>query len=139
MRGLGAEARALADRHFMETVVRLHRAGESASCTGLQPAGTGYGPAIPAAERALETGQAGPRLGLLIQDLGLQVAEQPERARTHEGAPAEPHGAAQVAAARERLSQEFAFIGYAGASTRRWRAASTARRAPRAIMIRLRA
>ena len=44
---------AVADRYFMETVVRLHRAGEAAPYTGLQPAGTDYGPAIPAAERAL--------------------------------------------------------------------------------------
>lgn len=69
VRGLGVEARALADRHFTETVVRLHRVGEDAPYTGLKPAGTDYGPAIPAAERALETGQAGPLAELLVREL----------------------------------------------------------------------
>jgi hypothetical protein len=44
VRGLGADARALADRAFMETVIRLHRAGEGAAYTGLKPAGIDYGP-----------------------------------------------------------------------------------------------
>ena len=43
------DARALADRAFLETVVRLHRLGEGASYNGLQPAGVDYGPVIPAA------------------------------------------------------------------------------------------
>lgn len=52
----GATAREVADDHFFETVVRIHRAGERAPYTGLKPAGLDVGPAIPAAERALETG-----------------------------------------------------------------------------------
>jgi hypothetical protein len=36
VRRLGPEARALADRFFFETVVRLHRAGEGAPYTGLK-------------------------------------------------------------------------------------------------------
>jgi hypothetical protein len=36
VRSKGAEARALADRHFLETLVRLHRAGEGAPYTGLK-------------------------------------------------------------------------------------------------------
>jgi hypothetical protein len=112
VRGLGAEARALADRHFMETVVRLHRVGENAPYTGLKPAGTDYGPAIPAAERALETGQAGPLAELLVRELRQQLAERLERARAHGAAPVVPRTAAEVQAARERVSAEFAFIGY---------------------------
>jgi hypothetical protein len=50
------EARELADRYFFETVVRIHRAGEGEPFTGLKPAGLDPGPAIPAAERAIETG-----------------------------------------------------------------------------------
>ena len=52
----GPEARALADRHFFETLVRLHRASEGAPYTGLAPAGRDLGPAIPAADLAVETG-----------------------------------------------------------------------------------
>lgn len=47
VRALGADARALADQAFMETVIRLHRAGEGAAYTGLKPAGADYGPVIP--------------------------------------------------------------------------------------------
>jgi hypothetical protein len=56
VRRLGPEARALADRFFFETVVRLHRAGEGAPYRGLQPAGRDLGPAIPLADRAVASG-----------------------------------------------------------------------------------
>jgi hypothetical protein len=58
LRGLGDDAREVADRLFFETVVRIHRAGEGAPYTGLKPAGLDVGPAIPLAERAIETGSA---------------------------------------------------------------------------------
>jgi hypothetical protein len=48
--------REVADLHFFETVVRVHRAGEGAPFTGLKPAGLDHGPVIPLAERAIETG-----------------------------------------------------------------------------------
>ncbi len=53
VRTLGPEAKSLADRHFLETLVRVHRAGEGAAFTGLKPAGLDHGPAVPAADRAL--------------------------------------------------------------------------------------
>ena len=56
VRRLGAEARDLADRVFFETLVRLHRAGEGAPYTGLQPAGRDLGPAISLADRAVASG-----------------------------------------------------------------------------------
>ncbi len=56
VRELGAKARDLADTHFFETLVRVHRAGEGAPYTGLKPAGRDLGPAIPAADHALEDG-----------------------------------------------------------------------------------
>lgn len=65
VRKLSPEARALADRYFFETLVRLHRAGEGAPYTGLKPAGRDLGPAIPAADKALETGSVDPLLKLL--------------------------------------------------------------------------
>jgi hypothetical protein len=65
VRGLGQGARELADRHFFETVVRVHRAGEGAPYTGLKPAGLGHGPVIPVAERALVSGSADELVELL--------------------------------------------------------------------------
>src|SRR5512145_18046 len=46
VRALGSEARALADRFFFETLVRVHREGEGAPYTGLKPAGTAVDPGI---------------------------------------------------------------------------------------------
>ncbi len=54
VRAQGETARELADRFFFETLVRLHRQGEGAPYTGLKPAGTDPGPAVTAADRALE-------------------------------------------------------------------------------------
>lgn len=56
VRKLGGEARELADTHFFETLVRVHRAGEGAPFGGLQTAGRDLGPAVPAADQALESG-----------------------------------------------------------------------------------
>lgn len=65
VRKLNAEAQQLADGYFFETLVRLHRAGEGEPYTGLKPAGRDLGPAIPAADHALDTGAAEPLLQLL--------------------------------------------------------------------------
>lgn len=69
VRQLSTEAAALADRHFFETLVRLHRAGEGAPYTGLKPAGRDLGPAIPAADQALLSGRIVTLENLLIEDL----------------------------------------------------------------------
>lgn len=56
VRKLGPQAQDLADNYFFETLVRVHRASEGAPYTGLKPAGVELGPAIPAADKALESG-----------------------------------------------------------------------------------
>jgi hypothetical protein len=65
VRGKGEKERELADMYFFETLVRVHREGEGAPYTGLKPAGLDLGPAIPAADKALETGNPGPLLKLV--------------------------------------------------------------------------
>ncbi len=65
VRGLGEDAQKLADTFLFETLVRIHRAGEGAPYTGLKPAGRDLGPAIPAADYAVETGSAKQVLELL--------------------------------------------------------------------------
>jgi hypothetical protein len=67
VRKLSTLARELADTYFFETLVRVHRAGEGAPYTGLKPAGRDLGPAIPAADRALETGDVEPLVELLVR------------------------------------------------------------------------
>ena len=79
VRALGPEARDLADRWFYETAVRVHRAGEGAAFTGLKPAGLDVGPVIPAAERALESGDADE----LVDVLCAEVEDQVQRRHAH--------------------------------------------------------
>jgi len=57
VRLLSPEARETVDIWFFETAVRLHREGEGAPFTGLKPAGLDEGPAVPRAEKAIETGR----------------------------------------------------------------------------------
>lgn len=76
VRKLSPEARAFADRYFFETLVRLHRAGEGAPYTGLKPAGRDLGPAIPAADKALDAGSVEPLLKLLTDAVQAGASEQ---------------------------------------------------------------
>lgn len=55
VRKLSPEAKEFADMYFFETLVRIHRAGEGAPYTGIKPAGRDLGPAIPAADKAIES------------------------------------------------------------------------------------
>lgn len=66
VRKLGPAAKSLADRYFFETLVRVHRAGEGAPYTGLKPAGRDLGPAIPAADKAIESGSTDALEELLV-------------------------------------------------------------------------
>jgi len=112
-RASGPAAKTVADRYFAETAVRLHRAGEGAPYTGLQPAGTDFGPAIPAAERALETGDTMALEALLVEEVRHAIRERFTEATAKHSASEEPKTHAEVAAARARVSAEFAFIGFA--------------------------
>lgn len=71
VRRLGADARALAERYFLETLVRLHRAGENEPYTGLKPRGTDLGPVIPVADVAVASGSI-EALSKLITDHTLE-------------------------------------------------------------------
>lgn len=76
VRKLNPQAKELADTYFFETLVRIHRAGEGAPYTGLQPAGRDLGPAIPAADKALEDGEIEPLLKLLTEAMQTGVRER---------------------------------------------------------------
>jgi len=119
VRGKGAEAKALADRYFMETAVRLHRAGEGAPYTGLQPGGTDFGPAIPAAEKALETGNTDELTALMAEQVTHGIADRFKDTVAHRSVTKEPAATSDVAAARERVSAELGFIGMSRASISR--------------------
>lgn len=76
VRELSPEARALADRFFFETLVRVHRAGEGAPFTGLKPAGRDLGAAIPAADEAVRAGSVEPVRRLLTDAVQHRLREQ---------------------------------------------------------------
>jgi len=112
VRGLGPEARALADRAFIETTVRLHRAGEGAAYTGLKPAGIDYGPAIPAAERAIASGDLALVKAMLVEEVEHGLHARFAATRATQKATKEPKTAEGVAAARQRVSAELGFVAF---------------------------
>jgi hypothetical protein len=72
-RAQSPEAKEVADKHFFETVVRIHRAGEGAPFTGLKPAGLGHGPVVPVAEKAIEDGSPEDLVKLLTAAVEEQI------------------------------------------------------------------
>lgn len=107
VRALSPEAKELADRFFFETLVRVHRAGEGAPFTGLKPAGRDLGPAIPAADKAIEEGSVESVVKLI-------AAVMQERLREHfnEVIGFKKFPAADVAAGRAYVKAYVEFIHY---------------------------
>ena len=107
VRKLSPQAKELADRYFFETVVRLHRAGEGAPYTGLKPAGRDLGPAIPAADRALEEGSIEPVVKLLTSTVDEGVRQQFKQALAKKSFNQE-----DIAAGQEYVRAYVTFIHY---------------------------
>ena len=80
VRTKGREAKALADRYFFETLVRIHRAGEGAPYTGLKP-GKAVDPAIALADKALISGSVEELVGALTKAMQSGVRERFQSAR----------------------------------------------------------
>ena len=104
VRKLGGEAQKLADQFFFETLVRVHRAGEGAPFTGLKPAGTDLGPAVPAGDKALETGDLKPVWKVITDQ-----AHQTLHVRFNEAMKAKAYRPDDVAAGRKYVA---AYVGY---------------------------
>jgi hypothetical protein len=107
VRSLSPQAKELADRFFFETVVRVHRAGEGAPFTGLKPAGRDLGPAIPAADKALEDRSLEP-LDTLLTD----TMRHGLRQHFHEVVVARTYDVADVAAGRDYVRAYVAFVHF---------------------------
>lgn len=112
VRAQSPEAKTLADRYFMETVVRLHRMGENAPYTGLKPAGVDFGPAIPAADKAIADGTTAELLPLLTGEVEKGVVERFDHVIHVKALPAQAAALSEVPAARERVKTEFGFVTY---------------------------
>lgn len=107
VRDLGPQARALADQHFLETLVRVHRAGEGAPFTGLKPAGLDLGPAVPAADRALQGGSVEAVLKLLLDAVSDGV-----RGRFQAAAQQRTFDPNDVVAGRQYVAAYVSYIHY---------------------------
>lgn len=113
VRTLSPQARVLADEAFLETAIRLHRAGEGAPFTGVKPAGINYGPAIPAAEHAVETGDLLKLRTALVDEIEHALRERLAVVQKVQKASREPREPNEVPAARERVSAELDFVTFA--------------------------
>lgn len=107
VRALSPAAKGLADRFFFETLVRVHRAGEGAPYTGLKPAGRDLGPAIPAADKALDEGSPEAVVRLLTDTMHERLLEH-----FKEAAGAKAFKAGDVAAGREYVKAYVEFIHF---------------------------
>jgi hypothetical protein len=79
------EAAEVADYWFYETAVRLHRAGEGAPYTGLKPAGLDWGPVVPRAEAAIESGKPGEAIEFLLHTVNEALEEKFHHAMSKKG------------------------------------------------------
>ena len=107
VRKLNPEARELADLYFFETLVRIHRAGEGAPYTGLKPAGRDLGPAIPAADKAIETGSVDRLVTLITGESANGIRERFQKVTA-----AKTFGAEDVNAGRGYVKAYVEFLHY---------------------------
>jgi hypothetical protein len=106
VRKVNADARALADTYFFETLVRIHRAGEGAPYTGLQPAGS-VAPVILKADQALEKGS--------VEELAKTIASHAEagiKERFRHALEAKKHAQESVVAGREYVAAYVTYVHY---------------------------
>lgn len=68
VRILGDDAQKLADRYFLENLVRLHRAGEGEPFTGLKPEGVPIDAKVAAADKCIALGNISPLEGMVTPD-----------------------------------------------------------------------
>ena len=107
VRALGGDARLVADRLFLGTLVRVHRAGEGAGFDGTKPAGQ-VDPVVVAAVRAIDAGENEPLVGLVPPE------RLPElQARLARALALKDHDVRDVEAGRRWVAAYVSFVKYA--------------------------
>lgn len=107
VRTLSSESKVLADRQLFETLVRLHRSGEGAPYTGLKAAGRDLGPAIPAADHAIVSGDLDVLEKLLVTELRRSLHESFEQVEAKK-----KYDANNVAAGREYVKAYVEYVHF---------------------------
>ncbi len=106
VRSKGKEAQELADMYFLETLVRLHRAGEGEPYTGLKPAGV-VEPAVVEADKAIESGSVENLVKLVTE-----AASKGIRERFNKVKEAKKHADRSVEAGRKFVEAYVQFTHY---------------------------
>lgn len=108
VRSLGVEAAELADRLFLETMVRIHRMGEGVGFTGIQPEGTQIDPVVKAADEAIALGSDADLLPLVPEERRAELDERFQSALA-----VKDFDVDDVAAGRRYLAAYVSFFKYA--------------------------
>lgn len=108
VRGLNAEVAVVADRLFLETLVRLHRLAEGVGFTGIQGPGAHVDRVVVAADLALETGDLDPVLALVPAERHQELTRRFAAARALRG-----FLPSDVAAGRAYIAAYVDFFKYA--------------------------
>lgn len=106
MRKMGTEARDFADRYLLETLVRIHRAGEGAPYTGLKP-GTAVDPAVALADQALVNGSVDKLVNVLTNAMANEI-----RARFTNAYEKQKHADISIDEGREFVESYVVFTHY---------------------------
>jgi hypothetical protein len=106
VRKMGGQAKELADKYFIETVIRLHRQAEGMPFTGVKPARP-LPPDVAAAEKALETGDIKVVTDLLNEEIQSGVHKWFEHAMQ-----AKKHKDEGIEAGREWVDAYVKYVVY---------------------------
>jgi hypothetical protein len=107
VRSKGKDAQELSDRYFLETLVRLHRAGEGVPYTGLKPADA-VEPAVVEADKALDSGSVENLVKLVTEAASKGIRERFVKAKE-----AKKRADTSVEAGREFVEAYVQFTHYA--------------------------
>ena len=108
VRELGTDAAELADRLFLETMVRIHRMGEGGGFTGIQPTGTQIDPVVTAADEAIASGTDTALLPMVQEERRAELDK-----RFHSAVALKGFDVNDVAAGRRYLAAYVSFFMYA--------------------------
>ena len=108
VRSLSPEARDLADRYFLDVLIRVHRVGEGAGFDGIKPAGADVPPQVVAADQALESGSIDPLRGLVADERWAELERRFGRAVARKDFDVD-----DLVAAREYMEAYVSFFKYA--------------------------
>ena len=108
VRTLGDDAAELADRLFLETLVRIHRMAEGVGFTGVQPSGAEIEPVVAAADDAIATGSDAALLPMVPAERRAELHERFHAALALKGVDVD-----DVAAARRYVAAYVSFVKHA--------------------------